>query len=328
MKYPPIVAILLSCIICTATEATETPGSTVLSVEVVNGTSEGKTVEGDDVKVFIYKDEKVDKVISGNVKNGRAVFENVPTGDNIMAVPNAKHDDMAFSGEAVALGTGSATVSAKVQVYDVSTDTSKISVGTHHFFVNAQAHRLVITEYVELMNNTDTAITSAVKDRGEKPVVVKIPLPEGFRNLSSSSYFVMKALKVTDEGFYDTMAVPPGKYQTAFSYSLAIDSETMEITKQISMPTSEFKVFSQLPPGRIQGLGKAQGRVTLGDGSTAEYYKPAKYKAKDTVSFQVTGLDVGESVPYIAISVMAIFAIIGILKIAHSVRKRIRQSGP
>ena len=79
-------------------------GQNVLTVEVVNETTNGTAVTGDQVYVQIYDHGQPLSPLEGKVgADGKVVFENVPTGDKIAAAPRAKHNDMMFSGNTVAL---------------------------------------------------------------------------------------------------------------------------------------------------------------------------------------------------------------------------------
>ena len=140
-------------------------------------------------------------------------------------------------------------------------------------------------------------------------------LPVGFKDLTCSRYFQENALVITKDGFYDTMAIPPGQYDADFSYRLKIDSETIDIVKKISLPTSEFMVFSLLDKGQLQGLGNSGGEVNLADGSSAEYFSFPELKAAEQIKFQLTGFNVTKSNSNVVIILTVIFALMALLVI-------------
>ncbi len=322
MKYLFVSVILvLSLAVCTAEEADQNPSSAVLTVEVVNGTADGGPVTGDQVKVTIYNMNSVIKVLEGKADSDvKAVFEDVPTGRGLHARANVRHKDMSFSGHPIELKPGIWAVTANVEVYEVSMDASQITTGVHHFVINAEADHIRVTEFMQLNNGTDMAISSDRKDQNGKTIVVKVLLPDGFYGLSPSRYFQEDALVLTADGFYDTMAIPPGQYQAVFSYSLPIDAETVAITKKMSMPTAEVMIFSQLIPGRVQGLGESAGQMTLGDGSKAEYFNLSKLKAGDEVTFKITGFNVSRSGDNTVTILIVVFAVLAVLVVIRLVR--------
>ena len=287
-----------------------------LTIEVVNGTANATTTVNDEVMVIIYEQGKPTQTLTGKVDSeSKAVFENVPTGNNITALPRVKHQNMMFNGHPIALKTGQTVFKSHVEVYEVSTDKSKLSVAAHHFIIKAETDSLLITEYMRLDNRSDMAITSEEKDANDKSVVIKVILPEGFKNLAFSRYFQENALVVTKDGFYDTMAIPPGQYDADFSYRLEIDSETIDIVKKISLPTSEFMVFSLLNKGQLQGLGVSRREVNLTDGNSAEYFSFPELKAAEQIKFQVVGFNIKKSNSSILITLIVIFALIVMLVI-------------
>ncbi|KPK35579.1 MAG: hypothetical protein AMJ65_17310 [Phycisphaerae bacterium SG8_4] len=267
-----------------------------LKVQVINGTTEGAAVTDDEVIVQIYEDRYLLHTFSARANaEGRAVFENVPEGEHLTAVARARHQDMMFTCRGVSLRPSEDGHVASVQVFDVSTDKSKLSVGTHHLIVKVKPGSLEITEYMQLKNSSDFAITSSEKDEQDRTIVLHIKLPRGFKNLRALSYFEADALVVTDEGFYDTMAIPPGEQHITFSYTLDVTSQVMGFAKTISLRTSEFVLFAELGAAKIHGLGQIAEQAARSSGEFIQYYTRADLAAGEEVAFQLVNLDVGSS---------------------------------
>ena len=319
MKFSVFALVLSSAFGATALaeDAPVGPSNIVLTVKVTNGTAQGAPVTGDPVSVRIYQNQQLTDTLQGTVDaSGRAVFKNVPAGEQVFAVPSAKHNGMMFSGPAVAMSPGPGSHVGHVEVYEISEDSLQLSVGVHHFIIKAQADYLAITEYMQLVNSSDMAVTSKEKDSQGLPVVLKMLLPSGFKNLQFSDYFEAAAVVKTADGFYDTMAMPPGaNHHAVFSYTIDIDSATMEIVKNISLPTSEFMLFSQLGPQRIEGIGSPSGNMTLADGASAEYFNLSRLNAGDKINFKVTGFNVAESQRQSWIIMGVVFGVVAFLAV-------------
>jgi hypothetical protein len=297
-------------------QTTDTKRQASLTINVTNRTANGTTTANDEVLVTIYEQGKPAQTLTDNIDSeGKAVFENIPTGNNITALPRIKHQNMMFNGHPIALKTGQTVFNGHVEVYEVSTDKSKLSVSAHHFIIKVESDSLRITEYMRLYNSSDMAITSVEKDGNNKNKVIEAMLPKGFKDLTFSRYFQENAMVITKDGFYDTMAIPPGQYDSEFSYSLEIDSETIDIIKKISLPTSEFMIFSLLDKGRLQGLGDSGGEVNLADGSSAEYFSFSELKAAEQIKFQAAGFNVTKSNSSTLLTLIVVFALIVILVI-------------
>ncbi|MHC4509075.1 MAG: hypothetical protein ACYTAO_08965, partial [Planctomycetota bacterium] len=117
-----------------------------------------------------------------------------------------------------------------------------------------------------------------------------------FKNLKPSSYFEEEALVVTENGFYDVLAVPPGERDAAFSYTVETTCDSIDIVKKISLPTSDIVVFAELGEVQLQGLGEAKESLIRPDGKSVQYYKIGRVAAGEEITFHVTGLGASGSV--------------------------------
>ncbi|MHC4394278.1 MAG: hypothetical protein ACYS1A_01360 [Planctomycetota bacterium] len=297
MKHFLVTVLLLSfsTVVCSANQESADTSQAILTIEVTNGTANGSTVTNDEVTVQIYEHKQLLRTLNGKVAaDGKIVFENVPTGDHIVALARARHTDMMFSGRAVVLKPTEKNIFAHVKVFDVSYDKSKLFIQIHHFFLKVSPEALEITEYLQLQNSSEMAVLSRETDDQNKPIVLEMMLPAQFKNLKAATYFEEDALVVTEKGFYDTMAVPPGKYDINFSYSLDISSDTMNIVKEITLPTSSFVVFAELGRAKLQGLGQTN-QVTGSNGIPMEYYKYSGLTPAEKISFQIVGININTS---------------------------------
>jgi hypothetical protein len=310
----PIIIVLFFVCACGA-EVNAPALSVSVTVQVVNGTANGTAVEGDKVFLRVYRHEQLVKTLDGMAdKDGRAVFHDVPCGDHAVAVASAMHLEMNFGASPVSLSAIAGEVAAEVQVFDISYDSAKLSVHTHHLMIKAQQDSFLITEYFQLENASDTAMSSKEKDGKGRPVILKIMLPKGFKNFKSSGYFDENAIVFTDDGFYDTMAIPPGEQIVTFSYTLDIPSETAAIIKKLSLPTSSVVVFAELNNAKIEGLG-TPSTATSPQGTPMEFYTLNNLAANSEIMLRITGLHKGTSGTatwmimagvFIAISIVAI----------------------
>ncbi|MBN1806184.1 MAG: hypothetical protein JW837_13130 [Sedimentisphaerales bacterium] len=320
MKYSLIISMILSLFVASylAGRTADSQKQTTLTINVINRTENGTATLNDEVFVTIFEQTKPLQTLEGRVDSqGKVVFKEVPTGNNIIALPAVKHRDMTFNGHPVMLTPEQIAFNAHVEVFEVSTDKSKLSVAAHHFIIKLQADSIRISEYMRLQNSSDTAIIAEQKDENDKNKVIEVLLPKGFKNLTCSRFFRENALVVTKKGFYDTMAIPPGQFDAEFSYSLKIDSETIGITKTISLPTSDFMIFSQSDNNKVKvkGLGDSKGTLKLADGSSAEYFVFPGLKAGEQINFQLAGFNVKVSNSRTLTILIAIFALIALLVI-------------
>ncbi len=283
-----------------------------LTVQVINGTADGASVTDDEIIVQIFDSRYLLHTFNGKVDaDGKAVFNNVPEGDHLTAVARARHQDMMFSGPPVSLHSTENGRVASVEVFDVSNDKSQLSVETHHLIIKVRPGAIEVTEYMQLKNSSDMAVSSSERDDQNRTIVLDIKLPQGFKNLRSFSYFEDSALVITKEGFYDIMAVPPGEQHITFAYTLDVTSETMNFAKTISLPTSSFALFAELGQAKIYGLGQVQRQAVRPSGEAMHYYERDSLAPGEEIAFQLTGLDVGPS--GLAIWIIAVAAGSGVV---------------
>ncbi len=304
------IAAVLAVLGLTLTPGDASAGAT-LTVEVTNHTASGATVVGDEATVQLYRGQSPIESLQAKVgEDGKAVFENVPTGQDLAAVARVKHQNMAFKSRPVALVPSVGEFSTSVQVFDVSTSTSQLSVGTHHIIVAVREKSLGFTEYMQLTNASDMAVTASRRDGQNRPVVIEVKLPKGFRELTSSGYLEQNALVITDDGFYDTLAVPPGEHQVTFSYKVDVDRNTIQVGKEMTLPTADLMIFWEQGQGRLEGLGEPTNRLTNEQGVPIEYYRRSDLKPGDQVSFQISGFNVRQSDSYTWIVLAAVFVVV------------------
>lgn len=285
-----------------------------MTVNVVNGTANGRGVAGDEVIVEIYDDKKpVDTLRQIIGADGKAVFENISLSKHLTAYPRVLHMGMSFSGRAVSLCPDAEQASVRVHAFDISYDKSCLSVTTNHLMIKQKDNLLVVSEFLLLKNSSDMAINSKERDEQDRPVVLKINLPKGFTHFNATSYLEAEALVFDEDGFYDTMTVPPGEHKLVFSYAFDISSKEMSLTKKISIPMSDLIVFSQLEQGTIEGLGESSGQFVMDNGTMAEYYVQGDVAENTEISFKITGLSVGIADKSSWIIAVVAFGVVGLL---------------
>ena len=282
-----------------------------LVVEVANGTVEGTTVVGDLVTVRIFHQQQLQNTLEAKVDDkGEAVFVDVPAGQHLVAVARVKHQNMTFQGRPVSLAPGTDSYSTTVQVFDVSADTSALSVGTHHVIIGVENATLEVTEYMQLQNNSDMAVRGSQRDAQDRPMVVEFALPNGAKDLKPLGFLQANALVATETGFYDTLAVPPGEHQVRFSYRIDIDRQGIDIAKEISLPTSELIVFWEEGQDELTGLGEPDERLTNAQGVPVEYYRRQNLQPGDEIAFQISGFNVKTSDADTWIALAVAFALV------------------
>jgi hypothetical protein len=309
-----LAAVIAHSIDCPAQDAAADANLVRLTLKVTNGTKNGKPVVADKITLTMYEHERLVDTLNAEVGPQNAVdFNGIRPGEHMVAVATAFHQGMSFSSGDIRLGSGRKQVTASVRVFDVSYNVSSLSVATHHVIIKPRGSDILLTEFIELVNPSDMAITSDRKDAQGKAIVLDMLLPSGFKNFSASGFLVPQALVFTPDGFYDTMGIPPGNHQIIFSYTLDMDARAMDIIRKLSLPTANFVLFWQVGNAKIEGLGEADGRMVMTDGTLGEYYNLGSIQAGAEVRFQISGLRTaaGDKTSWIILAL--VFAAIAVL---------------
>ena len=312
MKKIVIASLLISAMFVTTDlfAVEDAARQIVVNMKVTKGTPDGATTVDDLAAITLYENgQEVETYTSTVGDDGNAHFEYPAIDGHFMLLPRVRHQNLMFSGPMVHAVNSPAPIDVTVEVYDVIADNSGIAVGSHQIILKAIGKNILVTEFVQLKNSTNNALTSAQKDENDHAIVLSFSLPAGHKEFTVSKYFVADALGFTEDGFYDTMAIPPGTYDAMFTYLLPITSEEMSITKKITMPTDDVMVFSQLKSGQVQGLGNPAGQLTMEDGSPAEYFSLGNKKNEDQIAITIAGLETGSSMTMMIIIAVAFLLI-------------------
>ena len=321
IKFTGIISLVLTIVGVWAQEppASEAVHGHALTVKVVNGTQGGEVAEGSPVTVHFYQNgQLLEQTSAVTDSEGTCTILDIPTGSDVAAVAQAKHANMMFSSSPVKLGDHPHGVTLTVTVFDVVYDNTLIRAGTHHIIIKRHGESIQVTEYLQLINDQDKAILANQKDTQGKPIVVQVDLPEGFRNLRFSSYFDPQAVVMTESGFYDTMAIPPGQYHAVFTYELSARDDVIEFKKDMTLPLHSVMIFVQTNNMTASGLGEPTGQMTLQDGLQTEYYN-VDVSQDAVIQFQLELLklpqDAADRTWWILTAVFGVVVVLGLFRL-------------
>ena len=181
----------------------------VLTVNVTNGTENGNNPSGDTVHLYVFEHENLIKTLHEKVGNdGKATFEVMFTEEHQFVLVKVIHDGMSFGSGRVELKSAHKQPYINVKVFEASYDSSSLSAGTHHIKITRKGNFLVLSEFLLLRNLSNFAITSKEKDRKGNAIVLKIPLPKGYKNFTGSRYLEPGALGFSNRNSDRTRKLP------------------------------------------------------------------------------------------------------------------------
>ena len=258
------------------------------------GTIEGRVVNGTTggpqrgVEVMLTsgsaEDSSEDRVVTG--ADGRYSFDDLPTGEDRYYVVDAIYKKGLFAGRPVTLPSDTderPVIESTLRVFEPTTDPSSILIRRDDLFVVHKENRLSIVEAIKVVNPTRNAYigrgSELAPSSGEGPTAslgFSLPdtaLPETFRWVDAD-LDVPQAVDLQGVGFGITTAIPPGELDFTFSYQVAGDGGTFDLSRRALYEVSELSVFAAEPLTVESNRLEPGDEVTL-EGTTYERFTTA-----------------------------------------------------
>lgn len=208
--------------------------------------------------------------------DGRYRFEDLPTGEDRFYVVDAIYKEGLFAGRPVTLPSDTArppVIESTLRVFEPTTDPNAILIRRDDLFVVHTDDRLSVVEAIKVVNPTNNAYigrgSELAPSSGDGPTAslgFALPdtaLPETFRWVDSD-LDVPQAVDLQGVGFAITTAIPPGELDFTFSYQVAGDGGTFDLSRRALYDVSELSVFAAEP------LTVESNRLEAGDEVTLE----------------------------------------------------------
>ena len=268
----PVVAALAVIAAATPVHAARTGA---IEGRVVNGTTGGPQ-RGVEVTLTSGSadDSSKQRVLTG--PDGRYRFDGLPTGEDLYYVVDATYKEGLFAGRPVTLPSDterSPVIESTLRVFEPTTDPSAILIRRDDLFVVHKDDRLSVVEAIKVINPTRNAYIGRGSDlapsSGDEPTAslgFSLPdtaLPETFRWVDAD-LDVPQAVDLQGVGFGITTAIPPGELDFTFSYQVAGDGGTFDLSRRALYEVSELSVFAAEP------LTVESNRLEPGDEVTLE----------------------------------------------------------
>ena len=191
------------------------------------------------------------RVFFASVEYGGAVYRS----EIIQAVEDTPHLDL------------------QVQVFDTTTETSGLIIDRLHLLFDFPAPDLVQVSEIFILSNLGSA-TVVADSPGQASV--EFSLPEGAQSLVFEEGVLGQRFLLTDNGFGDTVSIPPGQgvYQVVVSYTLPYERNRLTFVQRMEYQLSAHVVLvpavgvnvknSSLQDMGVQSLPESEIRVFSG----------------------------------------------------------------
>ena len=233
-------------------------------------------------------------------ERGRYLFEDLATGKDRYYAVDARYDDGVFAGGVVRLPSDTArppVVDSTLRVWDTTTDPAAIVVRRDSIFVVPSDDGVGVIEALVVATIAEEAYIGRGRalgaDGGDRAVAsLGFAVPAGAELPPVpivESDIDFPSLVETSFGFAATAAIPPGQWRVVYSYQVAGDGGTYDLSRPALYPTLEVGVYAG-DPLSIEG-----GRVSP-DGT-----RDVRGKTYDLYSSSGT-LEAGDRIDMVAVA--------------------------
>jgi mono/diheme cytochrome c family protein len=238
-------------------------GNGVISGAVTNGTT-GAKVPDLTVQMAIFDGTTLlDQRTSTTDAEGLYRFEGLPTDSNLVFATRAEYPTgVTNSSEVVSFQAGQDQMNLPLPVYETTTDASGVRADRVHYIVELQDGQALIAELLVFSLDGNRSYV------GDGAGVLRFNLPPGAQGLSVSDGELGGRYVPFENGFVDTLPLPPGQAtrQVLYRYTLPYTGGKLDLQRSLPYPAANVNalIADQGEKVTSEGLANQGIRQTQG----------------------------------------------------------------
>jgi mono/diheme cytochrome c family protein len=238
-------------------------GGGVISGTVTNGTT-GAVVPGLTVQMAIFDGANLlDQRTSKTDAAGLYRFEGLPTDPSLVFATRAEYPTGVTNSSGVAgFQPGQDRINLPLPVYETTTDAGGVRADRVHYIVEFQNGQALVAELLVFGLDGNRSYV------GDGAGVLRFNLPPGAQGLSISDGELGGRYVQTENGFVDTLPLPPGpaSRQVLYRYTLPYSGDKLELQRSLPYPATNVNalIADQGEKVASQGLENQGIRQTQG----------------------------------------------------------------
>lgn len=255
---------------------------------VIHNESTGKPQAGARVTLLHAEEGKSEPETSSVVTDarGRYRFENLPTGDEHLYAIDARHQGGLFAGGTITLPDDTAqrpVVETRLKVWDTTDDPKSILLSRNDMFLVPKDNAVAVVDSYRIVNMSEEAYIG--RGGAGANTTLGFPLPDSARGngvvIVNQPRIDIPELRNTEFGFGITTAIPPGRTDIAFSYSVDGTGGSYDLTRTALYPILDSSVFAQEPLEVRSNRLEERGPEAVGGEEYVEWSTPSDLDAGD-----------------------------------------------
>jgi hypothetical protein len=257
--------------------------------KVTNGTKGYKVPANTMVELNRYQGNSLDNTfkLSVPLKNGKFVFDNLPSNPNYAYEPVVTYQNVKYYGKSKIVSTQKPNPESDIMIYESTRSDSAISIKMHHFLINSAQGFINIKEIQLIKNDGDKTYVGSVPAQGGKYITANYYLPQGATEVTLGDGLMSCCVVASDKGFYDTMEILPGQKSIAFMYKLNAEDKTINFVKELARSTNELDVIID---DNAVSLSSNKLSSNSAPNMSVKRYSAENLKAGESVDIKLAGL--------------------------------------
>ncbi len=262
-----VAAALLSAVVLLLMTAVQAFGqeNIVVSGRVINGTTDGTTVEG--VPVSLYRQanaEEAEPLTATTGIDGRFAFKGPPESTDGYTLV-ATYQGIDYS---VAVTLDDDLNDVALTVYESTASLEEVRISMNSVLVvsvDTEAQSLSVMELVLVENTGDRIFVTDINEGGPMNLL-RFPLPPNAVNLLVQTELPEGDVLQVDTGFALTSVVPPGEYSMAFTYTAPYLDGRIDFSRRFLQGAGSFRFLVPEGIGSVTGSGlESMGSTEIGE---------------------------------------------------------------
>lgn len=266
-------------------------GDGAIEGKLINGTSGGGSVADQVVtlKTFL-NDAELTSATANTDAEGNFAFGELPTDPDHSYQLIITYQQAEYDGDRIVFDAGETVKPVEIVVYDATTSSEALKVMMSHTVVYVEQGSLLVSEYLLLVNDSDHTYIGARELNPGVRETLTFTLPAKATGLQAKTGFMECCIYNSEDGFIDSMAVPPGGKELAYSYRVEYQGTDYAFSRNVDYPTLNYNLLVQSPNVEIiSGNLEPAGPLTIQD-VQFNHFSGGDLAAGDVVSAQLSGL--------------------------------------
>lgn len=264
-----------------------------LSGRVVNGTAGAANVEGIEISLHSFQNDKlVGTQTTVSRSDGVFVFQDLLTDRLASYILTTTYEGVPYSSEVIVHLEAINELDTLLTVYEPTRTLDDLAIASSSIFILDidEGNRAVsVLELATIINSGERTFIPDMSD-GANMAFLRFPLPEGATNLEVQTELPTGQVLQVNEGFGLTTPVPPGEHGVISTYTALYKESTFDFSRTMRMGSERFRLLIAESSGaKLDSNLEDLGSTSLG-GSEYRVFGLSLIDPDQNVSMLLSGL--------------------------------------